>query len=50
MISLCLSLKEGKYLIVSKPACIITKLHPDIKSASSEKLALLNFLVEAGES
>jgi len=29
-------------------ACIITKLYPDIKNASSEKLALLNFLVEAG--
>jgi hypothetical protein len=28
----------------------LLKLHPDIKSASSEKLALLNFLVEAGES
>jgi len=25
-----------------KPACIINKLHPDIKSASSEKLAPLN--------
>jgi hypothetical protein len=26
------------------------KLHPDIKNASGKKLALSNFLVEAGES
>jgi len=61
MISLGFSLEEGEYLIsltfvpkekgetTLKPACIITKLYPDIKSASSKKLALLNFLVETKE-
>jgi len=45
MISLGFSLRDTAL----KLACIITKLHPDIKGTNSEKLAPLNFLVGTGE-